>query len=94
MLTGAAIDDPVLAQAGVAAAEEAEILPDIRGSIAYKRELMRVCVRRALRRPRLGPPRARGSPLAGGNGLAAAEPRIWAGRAWGDEALAQRAAQA
>jgi aerobic carbon-monoxide dehydrogenase medium subunit len=49
MLTGAASDDPVLAQAGAAAAEEVEILPDIRGSVAYKRELMRVCVRRALR---------------------------------------------
>jgi aerobic carbon-monoxide dehydrogenase medium subunit len=49
MLTGAAIDDPALARAGAAAAEEAEILPDIRGSVAYKRELMRVCVRRAVR---------------------------------------------
>jgi len=49
MLTGVAIDDPVLARAGAAAAAEAEILPDIRGSVAYKRELMRVCVRRAVR---------------------------------------------
>jgi carbon-monoxide dehydrogenase medium subunit len=49
MLAGAAIDDPLLARAGAAAAEEAEILPDIRGSVAYKRELMRVCVRRAVR---------------------------------------------
>ena len=49
MLTGAAIDDPLLVRAGAVAAEEAEILPDIRGSVAYKRELMRVCVRRAVR---------------------------------------------
>jgi aerobic carbon-monoxide dehydrogenase medium subunit len=49
MLAGAAIDDPLLARAGDTAAQEVEILPDIRGSVAYKRELMRVCVRRALR---------------------------------------------
>jgi len=49
MLAGAAIDAPLLARAGDAAAEEVEILPDIRGSVAYKRELMRVCVRRAVR---------------------------------------------
>ena len=49
MLTDATIDDPLLAKAGGAAAEEAEILPDIRGSVAYKRELLRVAVRRALR---------------------------------------------
>jgi aerobic carbon-monoxide dehydrogenase medium subunit len=49
MLVGAAIDAPLLARAGDAAAEEVEILPDIRGSVAYKRELMRVCVRRAVR---------------------------------------------
>jgi aerobic carbon-monoxide dehydrogenase medium subunit len=49
MLAGAAIDDPLLARAGDTAAEEVEILPDMRGSVAYKRELMRVCVRRALR---------------------------------------------
>ena len=49
MLAGAAIDAPLLARAGGAAAEEVEILPDIRGSVAYKRELLRVCVRRAVR---------------------------------------------
>ena len=49
MLAGAAIDAPLLARAGDAAAEEVEILPDIRGSVAYKRELLRVCVRRAVR---------------------------------------------
>jgi carbon-monoxide dehydrogenase medium subunit len=49
MLAGVAIDDPLLARAGGAAAEEVEILPDIRGSVAYKRQLLRVCVRRAVR---------------------------------------------
>jgi len=49
MLIGATIDDALLAKAGGVAAKAADILPDIRGSVAYKRELMRVCVRRALR---------------------------------------------
>jgi carbon-monoxide dehydrogenase medium subunit len=48
-LSGAAIDDSVLARAGDAAAEEAETVSDIRGSAAYKRELIRVYVRRAVR---------------------------------------------
>jgi len=48
MLADAAIDDKLLANAGSAAAEEAEILPDIRGSVPYKRELMRVYLRRAV----------------------------------------------
>jgi carbon-monoxide dehydrogenase medium subunit len=49
MLVDATIDDKLLAKAGNAAAEEAEILPDVRGSVPYKRELMRVYVRRAVR---------------------------------------------
>ena len=49
VLAGATIDDKVLARAGDAAAEEAEILPDVRGSVPYKRELLRVYVRRAVR---------------------------------------------
>ncbi len=48
-LAGATIDDKVLARAGDAAAEEADILPDVRGSVPYKRELVRVYVRRAVR---------------------------------------------
>jgi len=48
MLADAAIDDKLLANAGNAAVEEAEILPDIRGSVPYKRELMRVYIRRAV----------------------------------------------
>lgn len=49
VLAGKTIDDKVLAQAGDAAAEEAEILADVRGSVPYKRELIRVYVRRAVR---------------------------------------------
>ena len=49
VLSGATIDDSVLARAGDAAAEEAETVSDVRGSAAYKRELIRVYVRRAVR---------------------------------------------
>src|SRR6202047_4317098 len=48
-LQGAAPDDAALAQAGEAAATEAQILADAHGSAAYKRELLRVYVRRAVR---------------------------------------------
>jgi carbon-monoxide dehydrogenase medium subunit len=43
------IDDKLLAKAGDAAAEEADFIADVRGSVAYKRELLRVYVRRAVR---------------------------------------------
>ena len=46
---GAAAFDAALARAGDAAAEEAAILSDAHGSAAYKRELLRVYVRRAVR---------------------------------------------
>jgi aerobic carbon-monoxide dehydrogenase medium subunit len=49
VLSGAAIEDAVLNRAGDAAAEEAETVSDVRGSAAYKRELLRVYVRRAVR---------------------------------------------
>ena len=49
-LTGAAIDDEALRRAGDAAADEAEIESDAQGSAAYKRELLRVYVGRAVRR--------------------------------------------
>ena len=49
VLSGATIDDAVLARAGDAAADEAETVADVRGSAAYKRELLRVYVRRAVR---------------------------------------------
>jgi carbon-monoxide dehydrogenase medium subunit len=49
VLSGATIDDGVLARAGDAAAEEAATVSDVRGSAAYKRQLIRVYVRRAVR---------------------------------------------
>jgi carbon-monoxide dehydrogenase medium subunit len=48
-LAGARADDAALARAADAAAGEAEILSDLRGSAAYKRELLRVYVKRAVR---------------------------------------------
>jgi aerobic carbon-monoxide dehydrogenase medium subunit len=49
-LQGAAAEDAVLKRAGDAAADEASILSDAHGSAAYKRELLRVYLRRAVRR--------------------------------------------
>jgi carbon-monoxide dehydrogenase medium subunit len=49
LLAGATVDEKMLARAGDAAAEEAECITDVRGSAAYKRELTRVYVGRALR---------------------------------------------
>jgi aerobic carbon-monoxide dehydrogenase medium subunit len=48
-LSGATIDDKILARAGDAAADEVECITDVRGSAAYKRELLRVYVGRAVR---------------------------------------------
>jgi aerobic carbon-monoxide dehydrogenase medium subunit len=48
LLQGAAADDAVLNRAGDAAAAEASILSDAHGSAAYKRELLRVYLRRAV----------------------------------------------
>jgi carbon-monoxide dehydrogenase medium subunit len=48
-LRGAAPDDAALTRAGEAAAAEASILADAHGSAAYKRELLKVYVRRAVR---------------------------------------------
>jgi carbon-monoxide dehydrogenase medium subunit len=48
-LAGAQGDDKTLARAGDAAADTVECISDVRGSAAYKRELVRVFVRRALR---------------------------------------------
>ncbi len=49
LLQGAAPDDAVLKRAGDAAAAEASILADAHGSAAYKRELLRVYLGRAVR---------------------------------------------
>jgi carbon-monoxide dehydrogenase medium subunit len=48
-LAGATIDDKTLARAGDAAADAVDCISDVRGSAAYKRELVRVFVARALR---------------------------------------------
>jgi carbon-monoxide dehydrogenase medium subunit len=47
-LRGCRVDDAALRRAGDAAAAEAELIGDTQGSAAYKRELVRVYVRRAL----------------------------------------------
>ncbi len=49
VLQGVAPEDAVLARAGDAAVEEASILSDAHGSAPYKRELLRVYLRRAVR---------------------------------------------
>src|SRR5215475_9835177 len=56
VLAGATIDDAVLVRAGKAAADEAETVSDVRGSAPYKRELLRVYVRRAVRQAFDGEP--------------------------------------
>jgi aerobic carbon-monoxide dehydrogenase medium subunit len=48
-LAGAHADDKTLARAGEAAIAEADIFADVRGSAAYKRELLRVYIDRAVR---------------------------------------------
>jgi carbon-monoxide dehydrogenase medium subunit len=48
-LAGATTDEKILARAGDAAAAEVECISDIRGSAAYKRELIRVYIGRAVR---------------------------------------------
>lgn len=49
-LRGATLSDAVLARVGEAAAAEAELVGDARGSAAYKRELLRVYAGRAVRK--------------------------------------------
>ena len=49
VLNGKSVDDELLRQAGDAAPQSAEFIADVRGSVPYKRELMRVYVRRAVR---------------------------------------------
>ena len=49
VLRGARADDASLARAGEAAAEEAGVIGDAHGSAAYKRELLRVYLARAVR---------------------------------------------
>jgi aerobic carbon-monoxide dehydrogenase medium subunit len=49
VLNGKTADDRLLAQAAEAALQDCELIADVRGSVAYKRELMRVYVRRTVR---------------------------------------------
>jgi len=49
VLKGARVDDAALKRAGEAGAAEADIIADVRGSVAYKRELVRVHIGRAIR---------------------------------------------
>jgi aerobic carbon-monoxide dehydrogenase medium subunit len=48
-LAGQRIDDKILARAGEAAANETDFIADVRGSVSYKRELLRVYIGRAVR---------------------------------------------
>jgi carbon-monoxide dehydrogenase medium subunit len=49
VLRGARVDDATLRRAGEAAASEAGVIGDAHGSAAYKKELVRVYVARAVR---------------------------------------------
>ena len=57
-LSGATVDAKTLARAGDVAADEADILADVRGTAAYKRELLRVYIGRAVRAAMQGSARA------------------------------------
>jgi aerobic carbon-monoxide dehydrogenase medium subunit len=49
VLAGATVTEDNLRKAGEAAVDEADLVADASGSISYKRELLRVCVGRAVR---------------------------------------------
>jgi carbon-monoxide dehydrogenase medium subunit len=49
VLNGKTADDKLLREAGEAALGDCEFIADVRGSVPYKRELMKVYVRRAIR---------------------------------------------
>jgi carbon-monoxide dehydrogenase medium subunit len=48
LLNGKTVSDALLREAGEAAVSESEFIADVRGSVPYKRELMKVYVRRAV----------------------------------------------
>lgn len=56
VLRGARMDDATLARAGNAAASEAGVIGDAHGSAAYKRELLRIYLARAVRAALAGDP--------------------------------------
>jgi carbon-monoxide dehydrogenase medium subunit len=60
-LKGARVEDKALKAAGDAGAAEADVIADVRGSVAYKRELIRVHIARAVRQ-------ALGDKVLAGNG--------------------------
>jgi carbon-monoxide dehydrogenase medium subunit len=49
VIAGRALDESLMKRAGEAAAEEADVVADSRGSVAYKKQLVKVHVARALR---------------------------------------------
>ena len=49
VVNGKTVGDDLLVKAGEAAASECDYIADVRGSVPYKRELMKVYVRRAIR---------------------------------------------
>ena len=49
LLNSKSVDDKLLREAGEAALGDCEFIADVRGSVPYKRELMKVYVRRAIR---------------------------------------------
>ncbi len=49
LLNGKSVDDKLMQAAGEAALGDCEFIADVRGSVPYKRELMKVYVRRAIR---------------------------------------------
>ena len=57
-LAGKALSDEVIAEAGRLAALAARPIDDVRGTAAYRRDMVRVCVSRALRQLRDGSERA------------------------------------
>jgi aerobic carbon-monoxide dehydrogenase medium subunit len=48
ILAGGRVGEPLLQRAADAAADEADCIADVRGSVPYKRELLRVYIRRAV----------------------------------------------
>jgi len=48
ILNGKTVTDALLKEAGEAAVSESEFIADVRGSVPYKKELMKVYVRRAV----------------------------------------------
>ncbi|MDE2229630.1 MAG: FAD binding domain-containing protein [Alphaproteobacteria bacterium] len=55
LIAGRTLDGALLTRAGEAAAEEADVVADARGSVSYKKQLVKVYVARALRAAGAGP---------------------------------------